>query len=361
MAEHQAEIEMPKPFKEDVHAMPLGVNCSCSCPFSMQDDILELERRSRSAVKLGALIIFYLIVMAVEVVGGIKANSLAILTDAAHLLADVAGFFISLLAVWASGWKATSYQSFGFYRLEVVGALLSVQLIWLISGILIYEAVDRILHESATVNGKVMFMVAAFGFVINLIMVIWLGHSHDHHACISKDHDHGREVACTVAEGETTKLVSTSPEKATTSNINIQGAYLHLLADMIQSIGVMIAGAIIWIKPQWLIIDLLCTTFFSILVLCSTLHMLNNIFSILMERAPSEVDIVGLEKGLEGIKGVSEIHDLHVWSITLGKNALSCHVIPESGVSCKEILHDMREYCGRTYRIAHVTIQVEEE
>ncbi|CBI16051.3 unnamed protein product, partial [Vitis vinifera] len=326
--EHQQEIEMSKASKENVLTMPSQLSCCHICAFSQHEiSRSESEQRSKSSRKLCGLIIFYLIFMAVEIVGGIKSNSLAVLTDAAHLLSDVFGFSISLFAVWASGWRATSQQSFGFNRVEVLGALFSVQLIWLIAGILIYEAVNRILHQHAKVNGKLMFAIAAFGFISNLIM--------------------------------STKLVSSSPEKTKILNINLQGAYLHVMADLIQSVGVMVAGGIIWAKPEWLMVDLVCTLCFSVLVLTTTLTMLRNIFSILMERAPIEIDIAGLENGLKSIKGVQDVHDLHVWAITVGKVVMSCHVIAEPGATSSEILGDIRDYCEKTYRILHVTVQVE--
>ncbi|KAJ7980802.1 Metal tolerance protein like [Quillaja saponaria] len=254
------EIEMPIASESiDVLPTPPQLSCSSVCAFSKQENtILATEEQSRSAKKLGGLIVFYILVMVVELVGGLKANSLAVITDAAHLLSDVAGFSVSLFAVWASGWEATSQQSFGYGRLEVLGALVSVQLIWLISGFLIYEAVGRILHKKAQVNGKLMFAIAAFGFIINLIMIIWLGHNHTHHACGHSDHahahdhehehEHEHEDASTLIDEENVNLVSSSPRNANVLNINLQGAYLHVMTDLIQSVGVMIGAAIIWAR-----------------------------------------------------------------------------------------------------------------
>ncbi|KAJ8437891.1 hypothetical protein Cgig2_031407 [Carnegiea gigantea] len=361
---------------------------SSTCAFSLQENPAELQGRSSSKRKLVGLIIFYTLAMAVEIVGGIKSNSLAVLTDAAHMFSDVAGFAVSLFAVWASGWKPTAHQSFGFYRLEVLAALLSVQLIWLISGFLMFEAIDRILHETGAINGKVMFLVASFGFAINLIMLAWMGQHHLHHNHGGEGHHH--------AHAESTKLVSDShnagfdkvrmytvlpltdtkvvsdPHEETNNNnyfqcetnkmnINLQGAYLHVVSDLIQSVGVMIAGAVIWVKPNWVVADLICTTCFSIAVLISTKPMLADVYGILMERTPREIDINSLENGLKSVKGVSEVHDLHVWSITVGKTALSCHVNVEPDFGSKGILHDIRQYCQTSFQINHVTVQIEQE
>ncbi|GLU02299.1 hypothetical protein SLE2022_195530 [Rubroshorea leprosula] len=364
-SEDEKDIEMSQMtvVSEGHDAIPMSNKLSCcsSCAFSKQENCTsESNQRSKSTTKLCGLIIFYVMVMMVEFVGGVKANSLAVITDAAHLLTDVAGFSISLFTVWASAWEATPLQSFGFNRLEVIGALLSVQLIWLISALLIYEALDRILHKNANVNGALMFAIAAFGFFINLIMVKWLGHDHTHHGCGDKDPGHGGGHSCTTTEEET-GLVSSSPVKAKVMNINLQGAYLHVIADLIQSVGVMIAGAVIWVKPNWLVVDLLCTLVFSTFALCATIPMLRNVFGILMESTPADINVDGLEIGIKHIDGVLDVHDLHVWSITIGKIILSCHVVAEPGVSSSELLGKIRDYCERTYRINHVTVQIEFE
>ncbi|XP_071687716.1 metal tolerance protein B-like [Rutidosis leptorrhynchoides] len=317
-------------------------SCNCSCYFSNQKhNVSDTEQRSKSKTKLCGLVVFYLIVMAVEIVGGIKANSLAVLTDAAHLLTDIGGFVVSLFTLWASGWKPTAHQSFGFSRIEVLGALLSVQLIWIVSGYLIYEAVERIIHKESEVDGKLMFPIAVFGFVINFIMVMWLGHGHGHNHGHGHDHNHSQD------------------EKKGPMNIIIEGAYLHVMADMIQSAGVMGAGIVIWVKPTWLVVDLGCTVAFSVLAQFVTLPMLRNVFSILMERTPSDFNVVGLRNDLNGIKGVHDVHDLHVWAITQGKNVLSCHTVIEPNVNPNEILHKIKELCEGTYGIHHVTVQIE--
>lgn len=379
--ENLHEIEIPI-VSESINVLhvPQKLPCSSICAFSKKESgSMDSKQRSKSATKLGVLIIVYLLFMVVEIVGGVKSNSLAVLTDAAHMLTDVSGFAIALFAVIASGWEATSDQSFGYHRLEVLSALLSVQLIWVVAVILIYEAVDRMLHEHAKVNGVLMFAVAAFGFLVNFIMVMWLGHDHTHHhhqqqqhhhTCgdldyhddhgHNHDHDHGKEEACTITEDDETSLVSSAQVKTKILNINLEGAYLHVMADMIQSIGVMIAGAIIWAKPDWLVVDLICTLIFSVFAVSTTIPMLRNTYGILMQRTPSEIDINKLEKGLKSIKGVQDVHDLHVWSLTVGKMVLSCHVTADPTVGSSQIIDEIRDFCERTYRIHDVTVQIEQ-
>lgn len=349
-------------------------SCSSGCAFSRQENSnLESLKRSTSALKLCGLIFLCLIAMVVEIIGGLRAHSLAVMTDAAHLLSDVAGFSVSLFAVWASSWEATPRRSYGYNRLEVLGALVSVQLIWLVSGFLIYEAIDRILSQKAKVDGLLMFVIAAFGFILNLFMVLWLDHSHSHsshghsHFChhnhnhnlhshqnhLDHDHEHDHE------KEEVYTLTKQENNSSSMLNINLQGAYLHVISDMIQSIGVMIAGVILWLKPDWFIVDLICTLVFSVLALATTFSMLSHITGILMEGTPREVNIESLENDLKEIKGVHDLHDLHIWSITVGKVVLSCHVVAEPGVCSRELISKIRHLCEKRYHVFHSTIQVE--
>ncbi|XP_031251057.1 metal tolerance protein 1 isoform X4 [Pistacia vera] len=369
----------------------------------------EAKERAASMRKLLIAVALCVVFMSVEVVGGIKANSLAILTDAAHLLSDVASFAISLFSLWAAGWESTPRQSYGFFRVEILGALVSMQLIWLLAGILVYEAIVRLIHNTGEVNGFLMFLVATFGLVVNIVMVFVLGHDHGHghghshsHSHSPDDHDpgvsyshrktitaghhdhdeehhhhhdeenpkdklhhhneeHSREEHLHT-EDHTEPLLSKpqgAQEEKKQRNINVQGAYLHVLGDSIQSIGVMIGGAIIWYKPEWKIVDLICTLIFSVVVLGTTIKMLRNILEVLMESTPREIDATKLEKGLLEMEEVVAIHELHIWAITVGKVLLACHVKIRPEVNADMVLDNVVEYIRREYNISHVTIQIE--
>nr|ABW74583.1 putative zinc transpoter-1 [Boechera divaricarpa] len=360
------EIESTSQTEDTIGVVPL------SCAFTRQEHcVSETKEREESIRRLSSLIFLYLIVMSLQIVGGFKANSLAVMTDAAHLLSDVAGLCVSLLAIKVSSWEANPRNSFGFKRLEVLAAFLSVQLIWLVSGVIIHEAIQRLLSRSRQVNGEIMFGISAFGFFMNLVMVIWLGHNHNHNHHHHHHHHHHhqhhqhhqhchKEVVVEEEEEEMNPLkgeISSSKEM----NINIQGAYLHAMADMIQSLGVMIGGGIIWVKPGWVLVDLICTLVFSVFALAATLPMLKNIFGILMERVPRDMEIDKLERGLRRIDGVKIVYDLHVWEITVGRIVLSCHILPEPGASPKEIISGVRNFCRKSCGIYHVTVQVESE
>ncbi|KAF3576875.1 hypothetical protein DY000_02031943 [Brassica cretica] len=268
------------------------VETACGLSTSSSDDAKE---RSASMRKLCFVVVLCILFMRIEVVGGINSNSLAILTDAAHLLTDVAAFSISMLSLWASSWEANPRQSYGFFRIEILGALVSIQLIWLLTGILVYEAITRLIQQANDdVDGFFMVLVAAFGLVVNIIMIVVLGHDHGNGHCHSHNHDHGH--------GDNDEQLLEKPKEG--RNINVQGAYLHVLGDLIQSIGVMIGGGMIWYNPKWKIIDLICTLVFSIIVLGTTLKMLRSILDVLMESTPREIDAKQLEKGLMEIEEV---------------------------------------------------------
>nr|AAK91871.2 putative vacuolar metal-ion transport protein MTP1t2 [Noccaea goesingensis] len=317
----------------------------------------DAQERNASMRKLCIAVVLCLVFMSVEVVGGVKANSLAIMTDAAHLLSDVAAFAISLFSLWAAGWEATPRHTYGFFRIEILGALVSIQLIWLLTGILVYEAIIRLLTETSEVNGFLMFAVATFGLLVNIIMAVMLGHDHDN----GHGHSHGEDKH-DEAHGDVTEQLLEKPKQQKEKkkrNINAQGAYLHVLGDSIQSVGVMIGGAAIWYNPKWKIIDLICTLVFSVIVLGTTINMIRSILEVLMESTPREIDATKLEKGLLEMEEVVAVHELHIWASTVGKVLLACHVNARPDADADMVLNKVVDYIRREYNISHVTIQIE--
>ncbi|PNY06412.1 metal tolerance protein A2-like [Trifolium pratense] len=373
-----------------------------TCEFSDAGSISkDSEERLTSMRKLLIAVSLCVIFMAVEVVGGIKANSLAILTDAAHLLSDVAAFAISLFSIWAGGWEPNPRQSFGFFRIEILGALVSMQLIWLLAGILVYEAISRLIAGPQNVDGFLMFVVAAFGLVVNIIMALVLGHDHGHGHGHDHGHDHhGRSHGISVStnryvkhtndehhhtDGDHTRhhddevhhhdhdhkevtepLLGESkarPEKTKKRNINVHGAYLHVLGDSIQSIGVMIGGAIIWPektkKRNINVHGAYLHVLGDLIVLFTTINMLRNILEVLMESTPREIDSTRLQKGLLEMDEVVAVHELHIWAITVGKVLLACHVKINPEADADMMLDKIIDYIKIVHSISHVTIQIE--
>ena len=372
----------------------------------------KIEKENAAArKKLWCVSVLCLAFMVLEIIGGFLANSLAIMTDAAHLLSDLASFLISIFALWLATRAPTSRLSFGFHRAEILGALISVIMIWLLTGILVYEAVQRI-REPEDVNGKYMFIVATCGLGVNLLMGFILyqsghehshglgggGHGHSHgggddapppYQEQDDDDDEDDEEEYEEEEGESeggdshghahshgggkvSAINSTSyqnslhpstdlPTHRKAANINVSAAFIHVLGDALQSVGVMIAAALIWYKREWAIADPICTFIFSLLVLFTTARLVKQSVGVLMEGAPDGIDPSAVEQALHGVKGVLEVHDLHVWSLSVGKPSLSVHLLARQGDDTGEVLREATLMLGKRYNIHHSTIQVERE
>ncbi|CAL1358606.1 unnamed protein product [Linum trigynum] len=388
----ETDAHLPPDGNSNVGGNKICAEAPCGFSDALSSNSEEARERAASMRKLLMAVGFCVVFMAVEVAGGIKANSLAILTDAAHLLTDVAAFAISLFSLWAASWEATPRQSYGFFRIEILGALVSMQIIWLLTGIIVYEAIVRLVYNTGEVDGFLMFLVAAFGLVVNIIMAFLLGHDHGHdhghnhghgHHDHGHKHDHGHghehdhhhehehshedyhdhlEEGHQHVDEESAKPLLDNKEKGEKKkkkNINVEGAYLHVLGDSVQSIGVMIGGAVIWYKPEWKIVDLICTLAFSVIVMGTTIKMLRNVLEVLMESTPREVDATKVEKGILEMEEVVAIHELHIWAITVGKILLACHVKIRPEANADVVLDNVINYLKREYNISHVTVQIE--
>ncbi|KAK9861403.1 hypothetical protein WJX84_006624 [Apatococcus fuscideae] len=224
-----------------------------------QEEVGSSAQQSQVQKRLIWALIICFIFMIVEVVGGYLANSLAIMTDAAHLLSDVSGFAVALFAGVFATRKSGDTHTFGYHRIEVLGALASVLSSWLVTGILVYEAIQRII-EPVAVNGKGMFALAVGGLLVNLINFFILGahghaghshggHSHGEHAHSHGEngHSHGHEHGHAHGNSHGSHDHGHSHDDESES-INLRGAVLHIIGDLVQSIGVAIAGALIWWK-----------------------------------------------------------------------------------------------------------------
>ncbi|DAZ96314.1 TPA: hypothetical protein N0F65_008438 [Lagenidium giganteum] len=354
-----------------------------------------------------------LLFMLAEIVGGFMAGSLAIMTDAAHLLSDVGGFCISLFAIWVGTLPASSRLTFGFQRAEVIGAITSVLVIWVLTGVLVYAAVERFLecigpNPQERVDGKLMFIVACIGLGVNLVLMQILGHGHSHggshghsHGGGSHGHSHGGDHTDDDEEeadghghshghgdsdheekhghshshghghghgkaDEQTDLLEKGGDckkstkdgkkkKKSLENLNIEAAYIHALGDFIQSVGVCIAGALIWYNPEWQVADPIATFVFSILVLGTTVGIVKSSIHVLMEGTPEGIHPEEIEEGLRALPSVYAVHDLHIWSLSAGLPSLSVHLISDDA---DEALHEAQDYLI-SVGINHTTIQVE--
>lgn len=265
--------------------------------------------------------------MLAECLGGWWSGSLAVITDAVHLLCDVAGYAISLMAIHWAKRPATPRLSYGYQRAEILGALGSLALIWALTGYLVMEAIERIRYPTI-IDGPIMFATAFLGLLVNLIMIFILKHKHEEHDLETGHHHH-------------------SP--------NLRAALIHAIGDMVQSIGVLLASALIWWKPEWHLADPLCTFAFSLIVIGSTVYLTHDLVMVLMEACPTNLDAQAVGDSLRAIGGVREVHDLHIWSLAPGKPTLTVHLVADDW----GLLADCRRVLKQQWSIHHATIQIE--
>jgi len=260
---------------------------------------------------------FYLIV---EVIGGFWTGSLALLADAGHMLTDVAGVGLALLAIKFAERPASPERTYGYYRVEILAALTNAVVLILISLYILYEAYQRFKNPPEVESGW-MLGVASVGLVINIIGVMIL-------------------------------------RAGSKESLNMKGAYFEVLSDMLTSIGVIIAG-VIMLTTGWYYADPLISEGIGLFILPRTWILLRDAVGVLLEGTPSDVNIVKLRKSLSAIEGVAEIHDLHVWSLTSGVNALSVHAVLADGAEHDDVLTRVHEHCVEEFKITHVTVQTE--
>ncbi|VDM74985.1 unnamed protein product [Strongylus vulgaris] len=313
--------------------------------------------KSKKAIRvLWMSLIICLFFMTCEIIGGFWANSLAIVTDAAHLLTDFASMLISLFSIYIATKKPSQRMSFGFYRAEVLGAFFSVFLIWIVTGVLVVMAIMRMINRDYEIDSTVMAITATIGVCVNLIMGVLLyfgGHSHSHlgggHG--HEDAEHGMIINFYISpQGQQ------SDEEP---NINVRAAFIHVLGDLIQSVGVLIAALIIYFNEDLLIMDPICTLIFSVIVLCTTIYILKDAMVVLLEGRPNTINFSNVFSSLEQINGVKKVHDLRIWALTMDKLAVSVHLEVAEPDSAQSVLRETRTMLQKVYNVHESTIQIE--
>jgi len=351
--------------------------------------------------------------MVVELIGGYFANSLAIMSDAAHLFADLAAFVVSIGASHLASLPSTEKHTFGLKRMESLAALFSMASLALVCVYLAIEALKRIydffvLGTMEEVDGKFMTIIAAIGVLVNIVLAIVLGgahpelpggghdhaghdhgdgaehgdhddhgghddhtghdhggHGNDDDGHDHKGHDHGAHDHASEHAGESTPLTVASgaapdKKKEEKRNVALQAAYLHVLGDLLQSFAVLVAGLIIWFvpSPNVRIVDPMATLLFCVVVFYSTMGVIRSSIAIILEEVPPDTDWNTVYEDISKVEGVSQVHDLHIWSISHGVSALSVHcqaTDPEQALTT--ILG--KAVCGK-HNIAHPTIQIQQ-
>lgn len=362
-----AQGDPDDPLQSGLHLVPRNsVSQASTVEHCHSPDDVEVDTLARK--KLIFASVLCLVFMLIEIVGGLLANSLAIATDAAHLLTDFASFMISLFSLWLAHRPPTLRMSFGWYRAEVIGAVTSVLLIWVVTGVLVYMAVQRILVEEYEINATIMLVTAGVGIIVNIIMGAALqiggvphGHSHgsshgSDHGSPSKDSDEERGT-----DGFQSPVSTASSATAKgTGNINVRAALIHVIGDFLQSLGVFVAALIIYFKPEYRIADPLCTFLFSVLVLLSTVAILREALTVLMEGKPNSIDFRQVQGLLARQPGVYQVHNLRIWALSMDKIALSAHIVIRPNEDAMHTLKACSRLIRSNYDIFELTLQVEE-
>ncbi|RKQ37336.1 cation diffusion facilitator family transporter [Oceanobacillus halophilus] len=258
--------------------------------------------------------------MIIEVIGGLLTNSLALLSDAGHMLSDAAALGLSLFAFKIGEKKATQDKTFGYRRFEIVAAFINGITLIVISIIIFYEAYWRFL-EPPSVNANMMF-IASIGLIVNIVVAFLL------HRGDSKE------------------------------NLNVRSALLHVMGDLLGSVGAITAGILIFLFG-WNIADPIASVVVAFLIIISGIRVTKESLHILMEGKPQNVNINHISETIMNVNGVLNVHDLHVWSITSEFPTLSCHVVVQESINRDNLLHEINELIYYHFNIAHCTIQME--
>uniref|UniRef100_A0A336MYR4 CSON003186 protein n=1 Tax=Culicoides sonorensis TaxID=179676 RepID=A0A336MYR4_CULSO len=316
-----------------------------------------IDKKARKKLIIASILC--VIFMIVEIIGGILSNSLAIATDAAHLLADLAAFMISLFALWVAARPSTKRLSFGWHRAEVIGALVSVLTIWVVTAILVYLAVLRVVNQDFELKGAPMLITSAFGILVNIIMGITLhgghGHSHGGTPFIEKS-----PSTTALEEINTSGNSNDNANHQDQQNLNVRAAFIHVVSDFMQSLGVFIASLVLYFKPEWSLIDPICTFVFSILVLGTTIAIMKDALLVLMEGVPKFLDYTDVMQTFLQIPGVVRVHNLRIWALSINKIALAAHLAVEPNANTDQILKEATRQVHKKYNFYESTLQIEE-
>jgi len=258
--------------------------------------------------------------MIAEAVGGWYTNSLALVADAGHMFTDVAALTLTLSAIWFGTRPATSKKTFGYYRLEILAAFVNGIALVLLSFWIIYEAIGR-WQAPPEVRGSALTIIAIGGLIVNIIAAYLL------HA----DHKH---------------------------DLNIRGAFLHVVGDMLGSVAAIVAGLLI-VGFGWLWADPFCSILISLIIIGGSWKLISDSVNVLLEGTPTHINLAAVETAMLETEGVGGVHDLHVWTISSGMEALSAHITHSASVHHSELLGALRERLHSTFGIDHLTIQME--
>ncbi len=280
----------------------------------------RMHERSHDRRALRWAVVLTAVFCVVEFVGGWLTNSLALMSDGVHMLTDVASLSLGLFALWVADRPPNANKTFGYHRAEILAALangvaLCLAVVWIVS-----EAYDRLSTPRPIEIGG-MLAIASVGLAINLVCA-WL----------------------------------LAPREG--SSLNVRAAFLHVIADLLGSIGA-IAAAVTILATGWYAADAVAAALIAVLVLFSAWELVRESLDVLMEAVPEHIDVDRLRDEMEGVTGAVRVHDLHVWTLTTGHYALAAHAVIDSSADGDAVLDQMRELLASRFDVRHVTIQLE--
>ncbi len=278
----------------------------------------DYVRGRTTPLKIALVLTF--VYMITEGVGGWLTNSLALIADAGHMLTDVAAMSLTLGAIWFALRPATARKTFGYYRLEILAAFVNGIALVLLSILVIYEAVER-WNSPPAINGVRLGIIAFGGLVVNVIAAKLLHGNHEH-------------------------------------DLNMRGAWLHVMGDLLGSVAALTAGFLIWAKG-WLWADPVTSILISLIIIYSSWRLISASINVLLEGTPAHIDLSAVETTILETDGVDGVHDLHVWTISSGIDALSAHISHFDSVAHSELLVRVRDRLHQQFGIDHLTIQME--
>ena len=278
------------------------------------------RRSGESSRRLSLVLFLTALYMIAEVLGGWWTGSLALLADAGHMFTDVAALVLALIAVWFGSRPATSRKTFGYYRLEIIAALVNGVALVVISLFIFYGAYERWLSPPVIRSGP-MIVVAFGGLVVNLACA-WILHAR-------------HEV-----------------------DLNLRGAWMHVMGDALGSVAAILAGVCMSLFG-WYAADAAFSIVISLLIIWASVRLIKESTNVLLEGTPAHINLAAVENAILDTKGVSDVHDLHVWTITSGREALSAHVIHVDSISQPDLLRELRTKLHDRFGVDHLTIQME--
>lgn len=256
----------------------------------------------------------------VELVGGWLINSLALMSDAGHMLSDVGAIGLSLFAAYVAALPATSQKTFGYYRAEILAAFVNGLALWLIAGVIFHEAYHRFFNPPE-VRGQGLLLIASVGLGVNLLTA-WL----------------------------------LSPFRG--RSLNLRGVFLHVMSDALGSVGAITAGAVI-LLTDWYWADSVASLGIGLLILLSSFGLVRDSMDILMQATPRHISLEEVQKVMEEVEGVQRIHDLHIWTLTSGIFTLSAHAVVDGEWDPHILLDELEGRIQDAFGIKHITIQLE--